>query len=225
MKKVLAIMLVLTITFGVIGCSNLKEITKDDIVDKIYTYEKDGCGGNFTITIKADGTFNYYEGGLSSHIGMGEWSYSDGMLTLFEKTSRFVTANEMEEVVKAYSFLVEKDTLIFVDKDLDNGLGNFLYVKVKDGEKFFGSIYYPSMVMFNDILYIGTYYSGDKEGLSVVGKIESCIDDGVPSENNQANDPFVGCEIYTASSAPDFIFVLNNGIYSSYKASDGAGTE
>ncbi len=225
MKKVLAIMLVLTIAFGVIGCSNLKEITKDDIVDKIYTYEKDGFGGNFTITIKADGTFNYYEGFLSSHIGMGEWSFSDGMLTLFEKTSRFVTANEIEEVINSYSFLVEKDTLIFVDKGLDNGSGNFRYVKVKDGEKFFGSIYYPSMVMFNDILYIGTYYSGDKEDLSVVGKIESYIDYGVPSENNQANDPFVGCEIYTTSSAPDFIFVLNNGIYSSYKSTDGAGTE
>jgi len=128
MKKVLTIMLVLMIAFGVMGCSNSKEITKDDI-------------------------------------------------------------------------------------------------KVKDGEKFFGSIYYPSMVMFNNILYTGTYYSGDMKDLSVVGRIESCIDDGLPSENNQANDPFVGCEIYTTSSAPDFIFVLNNGIYSSYKSADGAGIE
>lgn len=221
MKKALAIMLVLTIAFTVIGCSNPKEITKDDIVGKVYVYEKDGCGGDFTIRIESDGTFNYYEGGLSSHIGMGDWSYSDGMLTLFEKTSRFVTANEIEEVINSYSFLVEKDTLIFVDKDSDN----FRYVKVKNGEKFFGSIDYPSMVMFNNILYTGTYYSGDKEDLSVVGKIESYIDYGVPSENNQANDPFVGCEIYATSSAPDFIFVLNNGIYSSYKSTDGTDTE
>lgn len=221
MKKVLAVMLVLTIAFGAMGCSNLKEITKDDIADKIYTYEKDGCGSNFTITVKADGTFNYYEGSLSSHIGRGEWSYSDGILTLFEKTSRFITANEMEEVMLSYNFSVEKDTLIFVDKGSDN----FRYVKIKDGEKFWGSIYYPSMVMFNNILYTGTYYSGNKEDLSVVGRIESYIDDGVPSENNQANDPLVGCEIYTTSSAPDFIFVLNNGIYSSYKSTDGAGTE
>ena len=134
MKKVLAIMLVLTIAFGVIGCSNLKEMTKDDIVDKVYVYEKDGCGGDFTIEIKADGTFTYYEGMLSSHIGMGEWSYSDGMLTLIEKSSRFNEAYEkMEEVIFSYSFSVEKDTLIFVDK----GSGNFRYVKVKDGEKFF----------------------------------------------------------------------------------------
>jgi len=79
--------------------------------------------------------------------------------------------------------------------------------------------------MFNDILYTATNYSGDKEDLSVVGKIESCIDYGVPTKNNQANDTLVGCEIYTTSSAPDFIFVLNNGVYSPYKSTDGVGIE
>ena len=88
-----------------------------------------------------------------------------------------------------------------------------------------GQTDYPPMVMFNDILYTATSYSGDKEDLSAVGKIESCIDYGVPAENNQANDPLVGCEIYTASSAPDYIFVLNNGVYSPYKSTDGAGIE
>ena len=127
-------MLVLAISFGVIGCSDRKEMTKDDIADKVYVYEKDGCGGDFTIEIKADGTFTYYEGLLSSHIGMGEWSYSDGMLTLIEKSSRFnETYEKMEEVIVSYSFSVEKNALIFVDK----GSGNFRYVKVRDGEKFF----------------------------------------------------------------------------------------
>ena len=87
------------------------------------------------------------------------------------------------------------------------------------------SIDYPPMVMFNDILYTAASYLGDKEDLSVVGKIESCIDYGVPTENNQANDTLVGCEIYTTSSASGFIFVLNNGVYSPYKSTDGAGIE
>ena len=114
-------------------------VTKDDIVDKVYLYEKEGCGGNFTIEIKADGTFVYYEGFLSSHIGIGEWSYSDTdrMLTLFEKMDRINENGEWEQVTHSYSFFVEMDTLIFVDKGLDMGLGNFLYVKVKHGEKFF----------------------------------------------------------------------------------------
>ena len=105
MKKVIAIMLILAIAFSVIGCSNQKEIikddneiTKDDIMNKVYVYEKDGCGGDFTIEIKADGTFTYYEGFLSSHIGIGEWSYSDGMLTLSEKTSRFNLVNQSYEI-------------------------------------------------------------------------------------------------------------------------------
>ena len=79
---------------------------------------------------------------------------------------------------------------------------------------------YPPMVMFNDTLYAATSYSGDKKDLSVVGKIESNIDYGVPTENNQANDPLVGCDIYTIPSAPDFIFVLNNGVYSPYKVNE-----
>lgn len=133
MKKVPAIMLVLTIAFSVIGCSNPTEITKDEIVDKVYVYEKEGCGGEFTIEIKADGTFYYGEGILSSHIGMGEWSYSDGMLALKEKTARIIDGDKMEYVVVTFNFSVEKDTLIFVE----NGSDNFRYVKVKDGEKFF----------------------------------------------------------------------------------------
>ena len=133
MKKVLAIMLVLTIAFSVIGCSNPTEITKDEIVDKVYVYEKEGCGGEFTIEIKADGTFYYGEGILSSHIGMGEWTYSDGMLALKEKTARIIDGDKMEYVVVTFNFSVEKDTLIFVE----NGSDNFRYVKVKDGEKFF----------------------------------------------------------------------------------------
>lgn len=84
---------------------------------------------------------------------------------------------------------------------------------------------YPPMVMFNDILYTATSYSGDKKDLAIVGKIDSCIDYGVPIENNQANDSLVGCEIYTTSSAADFIFVLNNGVYSPYKSTDRVGIE
>ena len=133
MKKVLSFILILTIALCVIGCSNQNEITKDDIVDKVYVYEKEGCGGDFTIEIKADGTFAYGEGILSSHIGLGEWSYSEGVLTLKEKTDRIIDAEKMEYVVVTFNFSVEKDTLIFIE----NGTDNFRYVKVKDGEKFF----------------------------------------------------------------------------------------
>ncbi len=153
MKKVVAFVMVLTLFISMSACNGARDDNKqsqtqenqqasyipiDDIVDKVYVYEKEGCGGDFTIEIKSDGTFTYYEGMLSSHMGNGEWSYSEGMLTLFEKMYRFNESYDgMEQVTHSYSFLVGKDTLIFVDKGLDKGLGNFLYVKVKDGEKFF----------------------------------------------------------------------------------------
>ena len=64
---------------------------------------------------------------------MGEWSYSDGMLELKEKTARFNGTGEMTDVVVTFNFSVAKNTLIFEENDSDN----FRYVKVKDGEKFF----------------------------------------------------------------------------------------
>ena len=48
------------------GCS--KAITAEDLAGKTYEYEKEGFGGNFTIQLKEDGTFTYYEGGLLSLI-------------------------------------------------------------------------------------------------------------------------------------------------------------
>ena len=145
MKKVLTIIVILAIVFGAIGCSNQEEIatdnvielTIDDIADKVYVYEKEGFGSEFTIEIKSDGTFTYYEGAFSSHIGIGEWSYSDGVITLFEKTSRLNEAFEFEEVINSYCFSVEKDMLIFLDKGVDESSANFRYIKVSDGEKFF----------------------------------------------------------------------------------------
>ena len=44
------------------------------VSDRLYTWEHDGFGGDFTITLYADGTFSYYEGMLSSYIGAGTWT-------------------------------------------------------------------------------------------------------------------------------------------------------
>lgn len=38
-----------------------------------YVYEGEGFGGDFTVTIREDGTFTYYEGPLSSIFGDGTW--------------------------------------------------------------------------------------------------------------------------------------------------------
>lgn len=99
------------------GCS--KAVTAEDLAGKVYQYEKEGFGGNFTITLEEDGTFTYYEGGLSSYIGSGDWSLEGETLTLREQNRHF-------------TFRAEKDRLIFREEDS----GDFTYLTVADGEKF-----------------------------------------------------------------------------------------
>jgi len=102
------------------GCS--QSVKKSDIADRTYIYENQGSGGSFSITLNRDGTFQYYEGPLSSYIGMGKWSLEDDIVTLSD-TSGHDFINR---------FQVRGDALVF----LAEGSSNFLYVKVADGETF-----------------------------------------------------------------------------------------
>ena len=49
---------------------------------KLYVWDKPGFGGDFTITLNADGTYSYYAGYLSSYIGVGTWKSENGVLTI-----------------------------------------------------------------------------------------------------------------------------------------------
>ena len=94
--------------------------------EKRYTYEGKGFGGDFTITVRDDGTFNYYEGPLSSYLGNGTWAVSGDILTLTDLTGA--------EPVRVNRFRMEGDDLVF----LAEGSDNFLYVQLSDGEMFYG---------------------------------------------------------------------------------------
>lgn len=88
----------------------------------LYCYEGDGFGGDFAISLRADGSFTYYEGHLSSYIGAGQWSVSGDILTLEDATG----------ITRVNRFRMEGDDLIFQAK----GSTNFIYVKVADGAVF-----------------------------------------------------------------------------------------
>lgn len=88
----------------------------------LYLYEGDGFGGDFTITLRTDGSFTYYEGHLSSYIGAGKWSVSGDILTLEDETG----------ITRVNRFRMEGNDLIFQAK----GSTNFIYVKVADGAVF-----------------------------------------------------------------------------------------
>lgn len=113
--------------FGIIllltGCANT--VQEDGIADRTYLYEKEGFGGDFTIQIKSDGTFFYYEGDLSSHIGTGEWKLDGNTLMLQEDTV-------IEDHSRINYFKVDGEAIIFQSEGSDN----FIYIKVAEGENF-----------------------------------------------------------------------------------------
>lgn len=94
------------------------------IAGKTFLYENEGIMGSFSITLYEDGTFTYYEGMASSYIGIGSWEQNSDTITL------------TDDVDGGYGlvnhFKFDGETLTFVEKGSDN----FIYVKVKDGEKF-----------------------------------------------------------------------------------------
>ena len=95
------------------------------VSDRLYTWEHDGFGGDFTITLYADGTFSYYEGMLSSYIGAGTWT----------EENRIITLNDNTGLVLVNHFRFDDGDLIFMEENSDN----FLYVDVRNGDRFHGA--------------------------------------------------------------------------------------
>ena len=100
-----------------------ENVTEKDIGVKTYVWEKEGFGGDFTIELCEDGTFEYYEGALSSYIGSGKWSLEKGIVTLDEDDSGYGLS---------FRFAVRSGDLVF----LSEGSDMFIYTKVKEGDRF-----------------------------------------------------------------------------------------
>ncbi len=122
MKRLFCLMLMSVFLLSLTACGSIK---KEDLFEKTFQYEKEGFGGDFCIALHEDGTASYYEGLLSSHLGMGNWTLEGDILTITEPpVYDFQILNR---------FRVEKGVLIFVEE----GSTNFLYLKIADGERFF----------------------------------------------------------------------------------------
>ncbi len=125
MKKILAYICSIVFLFCLTACGQGEgDEIRDLIVNKTFVYEKEGFGGDFTIRIDEDGTYSYYEGFLSSIIGMGSWAVKGGVLVLSDDSSgwrSFVNC-----------FEVQDGDLVF----LSEGSSNFTFVDVADRERF-----------------------------------------------------------------------------------------
>ncbi len=123
MKKYIILTLFVLVSLLLIsGCS--AESPHADIAEKTYLYEKDGFGGSFTIQLRDDGSFTYYEGMLSSYIGIGSWTLVDGIVTLSDDDDvGYPLVNR---------FRVDGEDLVFIAE----GSSNFVYIDVSDGQRF-----------------------------------------------------------------------------------------
>jgi len=134
MKKtalLLALVLCLTL-FSACGAPE-QSYTAEDIAGKRYVYAGEGFASDFTLSLYADGTFQYYEGMLSSYIGMGAWTLNGDVLTIKDGSmGRLQPDGTWEYYNRVNRFRVEKDRLVW----LAEGSDNFLYVDVEDGEAF-----------------------------------------------------------------------------------------
>ena len=96
---------------------------KEALLAETYRYEGEGFGGDFTITLNADGAYTFYEGPLSSYMGMGTWD------TVYDA----VYMNEGEGGFDlSFTFGVEGDSLIY----LARGSDAFPCVELPDGARF-----------------------------------------------------------------------------------------
>ncbi len=82
----------------------------------------------FTITLNADGTYNYYETMISSHLGFGRYTVDGNIITI--RDDDIPTLNGS----KTYTFKFEyrDGKLIFLASESDN----FMYVNLPDGAEF-----------------------------------------------------------------------------------------
>ena len=97
--------------------------TELDPSNKQYVYTKPGAGSDFYINIYADGTFQYYAGRYSSHIGLGDWKLKNGKLYLYDTT----LTNSM-----TFVFSVHENALAYIAAESNP----FMYVQVDDGDIF-----------------------------------------------------------------------------------------
>lgn len=97
-------------------------ITKEDLYGQ-YVCEEPGFPDLFTITLRQDGTFDYYEGSSSSYFGGGAWELSENRVTLHD-----VDYGEEWD----FFFTVEDGCLVF-DKEASH---TFIYTNPTDKVKF-----------------------------------------------------------------------------------------
>ena len=112
-----------------VSCASAADVPPDEelaesVAGKTFVWEKEGFGGDFTITLDTDGRYEFYEGFLSSYIGSGNWTVEGGVLTMTEDPENGYPLE--------FRFAVRDGELLF----LADGSDEFIYADVEDGDRF-----------------------------------------------------------------------------------------
>lgn len=106
---------------------NTLEEWMDGLSERWYVRDKGGFGGDFSIRLEEDGTFQYYAGFLSSYIGMGTWTCDGKTVCLADEGLKDSAG------IQYYYFTVDEEgNLLF---QAENSAA-FLHVDVADGDRF-----------------------------------------------------------------------------------------
>ena len=124
MKRIGIVVLALGLFLGLFACGSGRWGRQSDseLGGRTFVWEKEGFGGDFTITLNKDGTYEYYTGYLSSYIGNGNWTVDNGILILTETGGYDMV----------FRFRVQPEGLVFQSKGSDA----FMSVRVEDGDRF-----------------------------------------------------------------------------------------
>ncbi|MBD5133945.1 MAG: hypothetical protein HDT38_05685 [Clostridiales bacterium] len=98
------------------------------VSEMVYIRDAGGFGGDFSIRLIHDGSFVYYEGYLSSYIGMGTWTRDGDVICLAD-----TVGEDVDRIgIKYYYFRMDGGDLVFQAENSDR----FMYLDVADGERF-----------------------------------------------------------------------------------------
>ena len=121
-RRTVSILLILIFLCGIANAEGTADGIRDGGIAGTYRYEGEGFGGDFTITLNADGTYSFYEGALSSYLGGGTWTMDGDAVCLTEENGFDLH----------FRFTWQGDALVYDAAGSDG----FLYVEVSDAERF-----------------------------------------------------------------------------------------
>lgn len=94
------------------------------------TYSRKNANGidSFTITLSEDGTYQYFETAISSHLGHGNYTVEGDTVALVDSNIPGVYGS----LTRTYKFKYADDKLVYIEAESDE----FMYIDLPDGAEF-----------------------------------------------------------------------------------------